>query len=234
VDANTWTWRPGSVSRSWRASFGLVSLLALDVRGFWQADRLTRRSVSWRLLLTMPGRGARPTNAHPGFLHVQSYRWTFELVFDPFRISNYDTFVSPFCHFVRSFQGSYRHKWKSLTETRAAGMRRLNCSRMFGQQDEMLAPIPRCCWAGNRSTLIHLSREVRPLSGPFLPYPGRSGRSAKGRFARFARPSADGRYWRIPTEDRSRHKALVAALIDSQLAQELPLAMVGERRPWVG
>jgi hypothetical protein len=30
---------------------------------------------------------------------------------------------------------------------------------------------------------------------------------------------------RIPAEDWSRRKALVAALIDSQLAQELPLAM---------
>jgi hypothetical protein len=55
-----------------------------------------------------------------------------------------------------------------------------------------------------------------------------------GRFDPFATPFGDDRYLRIPAEDWSRRKALVAALIDSQLAQELPLAMVGERRPWVG
>jgi hypothetical protein len=50
-----------------------------------------------------------------------------------------------------------------------------------------------------------------------------------GRFDPFAKPSANDRFLRNPAEDWSRRQALVAALIDSQLAQELALAMVGEK-----
>jgi hypothetical protein len=45
----------------------------------------------------------------------------------------------------------------------------------------------------------------------------------------FAAGSGNDCYLRNPAEDWSRRKALVASLIGSQLAQELPLAMVGEK-----
>jgi hypothetical protein len=40
----------------------------------------------------------------------------------------------------------------------------------------------------NGSTLIHLSREERPLRGAFLPFPDRAGKAAKGRFRLSYRP----------------------------------------------